>query len=309
MFGLGLRLIKASRVYDGYFASWRGPNFDKAQALGLHILPVHYYSPIPDIRALNIDDATPKFMATSDDQKAAALTSLADLSERFGDALSNIAARPGPTTQAFSLKGAPYAPVEADLLYGYTRRDKPARIVEIGCGHTTLLMAEAIRDAQADGAYAPNYICIEPYRPDYLKTPPAEVSEFLDKPLQALDFALFDSLNAGDLLFIDSSHVVNYDSDTVHELLRILPRLKPGVMVHIHDIFLPYDYPNDWMQTKRFFWAEQYMLAAFLQDNPTYEVAFPLHQLWKEDQTRLKEIMPWIPDGCAAPGAFWLRRL
>ncbi len=175
----------------------------------------------------------------------------------------------------------------------------------MGCGHSTFLMSEAIA-AEAATGYAPDYSCIEPYRQPYLQSPPPEVSRFLETPLQALPLETFDALEAGDLLFIDSSHVMMRGSDTVHEMLEIFPRLKPGVMVHIHDIFLPYDYPEEWFTQARFFWAEQYMLDAFLRGNCGFEVRFPLHQLYRERRAELQALFPLLADPAHRPSAYWI---
>jgi len=91
------------------------------------------------------------------------------------------------------------------------------------------------------------------------------------KAIQDVDLDFFRSLGDGDILFIDSSHVVSLGSDVVREYLEILPRLKPGVLVHVHDIFLPADYPRDAVLNRLWFWSEQYLLQAFLTFNPKFE--------------------------------------
>jgi len=270
-------------------------------------MPVHYYSPIPAMSAKSFDDA-PRYFAASDAVIDAALKVLSGFAETYGDAYSQIAARGragsnGP--MEFSFKGAPYSPVEAEVLYGLIRSSKPQRIVEIGCGHTTFLIAEAIR-AERDAGYAPTYTCVEPYRPSYLAAPPAEVSEFIDKPLQLAPLGLFDELGAGDILFIDSSHVVAYGSDTVFELTQLLPRLAPGVLIHIHDIYLPYEYPERWLRRLKYFWAEQYMLDALLRDTSRYAVRLPLYQLYRERRAELDALFPSLNGASSEPGAYWI---
>lgn len=164
-------------------------------------------------------------------------------------------------------------------------------------------MAEAIR---AEPGYSPNLECIEPYRPTYLAKLPEEITSFRDTPLQDVPLSRFEELEAGDILFIDSSHVVSYESDTVHEITRILPLLRPGVRVHFHDIFLPYDYPNVWMQASKFFWAEQYMLAAMLDGNPRYKITYPLHQLYRERREVMQSLFPLLKEEQHRPGAYWI---
>lgn len=305
----GLWLLKRSGLYDGFFAPWRWALFDRAERMGLHVLPVHYYSPVPELGRIVLDDTTPRFVAAGSGTLEAALADLSGLVGRYGDAFRGIAARPpqgpGETVGEFRFGRAPYSTVEAEALYGLIRATRPARIVEIGCGHTTLLMAEAIRAEAADG-YRPDYVCIEPYRPAYLETLPAEVSHFHDAPLQSVPAAIFGDLRAGDILFIDSSHVVSYGSDTVYEILTILPRLAPGVLVHFHDVFLPYEYPSDWLGTARFFWTEQYLLAAVLQGSDRFAIRYPLHQLYRERREALQALFPLLSDERHRPGAFWI---
>lgn len=305
----GLWLLKRSGLYDGFFAPWRWALFERAERMGLHVLPVHYYTPVPDLGRLALDDTTPRFIAASPPVLEAALQDLSDLVERYSTEFHEIAARPAdrPDNQidAFRFGLAPYSTVEAELLYGLIRANRPSRIVEIGCGHTTLLMSEAIR-AEAASGYAPDYICIEPYRPDYLQVLPAEISEFRDTPLQSVPMDLFEHLGPGDILFIDSSHVVSYGSDTVHEILTILPRLAPGVLVHFHDVFLPYEYPTRHLSDLRFFWTEQYLLDAFLQGNAGVQIRYPLHQLYRERREDLQELFPLLADDRHRPGAYWI---
>lgn len=305
---LGLFFLVKSGLFTGYFSAWRWAIFDRARQLGLHILPVHYYSPIPDVSRANADDQTPKYFGADAQTLDRATEDLKGFVQSYGDAYQRIATRPpyhgDERISEFRFGMAPYATVEAELLYALIRSRKPAQIVEIGCGHTTLLIAEAIRD-EAD--YTPVFECIEPYRPAYLKELPDEVTTFQDAALQTVSLERFEQLEAGDILFIDSSHVVGYGSDVVYEFLSILPRLKPGVLVHVHDIFLPYEYPNDWVLESKFFWNEQYMLAALIQDNPRYRVRYPLHQLYRERSKAMHQLFPRLADESGyKPGAYWL---
>lgn len=306
---LGLKLLERSKVTSSFYGDWRWALFDRAERAGMHILPVHYYSPVPDLGALELDHDTPHFIAASPETLDAALADLNDMVARFGSDLAAIAQREpyaatDPVTE-FRFGMAPYSTLEAELLYGLIRSTRPRQIVEIGCGHTTLLIAEAIR-AEHDSGYTPIFECIEPFRPGYLETLPAEVTQFRDAPLQSVPMARFLDLRAGDILFIDSSHVVRYGSDVIYELGCILPRLRPGVLVHFHDIFLPYDYPSDWLLEGRFFWNEQYMLSALLQDAPRYRIRYPLHQLYRQRRTKAEHLFPLLGQPGHRPGAYWI---
>src|SRR5581483_11082477 len=96
-------------------------------------------------------------------------------------------------------------------------------------------------------------------------------------PAERLDEHVITGLGLGDVLFVDTTHTVKTGGDVTRIVLEFLPRLAPGVLVHLHDIFLPYEYPREWVVQERRAYAEQYLLQAFLAFNPTYEVVFPAH--------------------------------
>jgi hypothetical protein len=144
-------------------------------------------------------------------------------------------------------------------IYGLIREVKPNKYVEIGSGNST----KVVRKAILDGGLATKIISIDPY-------PRANIDELSDeiirKPFESLtDFSVFDALEAGDIVFVDNSHRCLPNSDVTVFFLEILPRLKPGVLVQVHDIYLPYDYPQFMCERA---YSEQYMLAAFLLANP-----------------------------------------
>ena len=149
--------------------------------------------------------------------------------------------------------------IDAAALYVITGALKPATFLEVGSGESTKFCRRAIRDY----GLTTRIVSVDPQ-------PRAEVDvlcdEVIRRPVETLDPAEFDSLDAGDVLFIDSSHRVFMNSDVTMLWLDVLPRLKPGVVVHVHDVFLPYDYPLDW---SRRFYSEQYLLAASLLADPS----------------------------------------
>src|ERR1035437_347813 len=141
---------------------------------------------------------------------------------------------------------------------------------------SSFVIADALRGAGFTNA---NFTCIEPFLPDYLSPSLPGISEIIERPLQDVDLERFKQLECNDILFIDSTHVVRYGSDVVYEILEILPILRPGVIVHVHDIFFPDDYPQRWLNRDRFFWNEQYMLQAFLCMNPHFQIDIPAHAI------------------------------
>ncbi len=170
--------------------------------------------------------------------------------------------------QSYSLDLGPFACSDAFAYYAMIRACRPRTILEIGSGASTLIALEAVR-RNGFG----RLVCIEPFPPTYLKD--REDVELIEKPAQAFAPAFFNTmLMDGDILFIDSTHTVKSGSDCVHLYLRILPHLSRSVTVHVHDVFLPQGLPRAWLTEKQVYWAEQYLLMAYLLDNPRTKVIY-----------------------------------
>lgn len=166
-----------------------------------------------------------------------------------------------------------FPPHDAALLYAMVRLLRPRRIVEVGCGWSTTVTAAAIQHGGIDAQLT----CIEPYPRAFLRGMGA-VLTLREEKVEHTPAAVFDELAAGDLLFIDTSHVVKTGSDVVHLFLTLLPQLPDGVVVHVHDIFIPEDYPQGWVRNG-FNWTEQYLLQAFLVGNARAHVLAGNHWL------------------------------
>lgn len=189
-----------------------------------------------------------------------------------------------------------YDAPDADALYLMIRRFQPKRVIEVGCGNSTRITRQAI----IDGGLDTKITAIDPY-------PRADIAHVVDhfeqKTLEEVDPALFESLEAGDVLFIDSSHQVRMSNDVAHLFCRIIPALKPGVVIHVHDVFLPYEYP------KRFFydcpsWGEQYVLHTLLQGGG-YEMIWPGYYLQRARPDAV-EALPFLGEGRAQ--SLWVQK-
>ncbi|MEO1106718.1 MAG: class I SAM-dependent methyltransferase [Pseudomonadota bacterium] len=213
------------------------------------------------------------------------------LKEEFAQHHDALAALKDPArnTTGYRIGNGYYDSPDADALYLMIRRFQPNRVIEVGCGNSTRVTRQAI----IDGGLDTTITAIDPY-------PRADIAHVVDafeqKRLEDVDPALFDQLEAGDVLFIDSSHVVRMSNDVAHLFCRIIPALKPGVVIHVHDVFLPYEYP------KRFFydcpgWGEQYMLHAMLQSG-AFSMLWPGYHLQK-DRPDAVEALPFLADGRA----------
>lgn len=170
----------------------------------------------------------------------------------------------------FPVDNDQFGVMDSLTLHAMIGHARPRRIVEIGSGFSTLLM-RATRRAPGGGDIAID--CVEPYPRDFLRADGMDVA-LHDIPVQSAPPSLFASLEAGDVLFVDSSHVSKTGSDVNHIFFEILPRLAVGVLVHVHDIFLPFEYPRRWVLDDRRSWNEQYLLRALLMDSRRYRPLF-----------------------------------
>jgi hypothetical protein len=200
-------------------------------------------------------------------------------------------------------------PGDAEALYCMIRHFKPRQIVEVGCGQSTIVSHLAIADAMAeDSGYSCRQICYEPYENPWLEGLGVEVKREL---IEKSDLALFKSLSAGDIVFIDSSHALRPMGDVEFEFLHILPNLPKGVIVQVHDIFSPRDYPAQWLNVERRFWNEQYLLEAFLSFNDEFEIICSLNHLMHLGLSEFKRAFPVLAERGPDPfvGSFWFRRV
>lgn len=153
-------------------------------------------------------------------------------------------------------------------------------------------------------------MCIEPFPQPRLTDARLQIT-LMEQRVEEADLALFDSLEANDILFIDSSHAVKFGGDVCHEFLEILPRLKPGVWIHVHDIFFPQDYPAQWLIERRIAFTEQYLLEAFLAFNRQFAPRAALHWLNLDHPDVVAELCPPAlqPEGTMGFSSFWMQRL
>lgn len=214
----------------------------------------------------------------------------------------------GQSGQRYYYQNNSYEFGDAEVLFSMIRHLKPNRIIEIGSGFSTLMALEAIqKNRQEDHNYACNFTCIEPYEFAWLATKPMEL---IRKRVEEIDIEVFKELKENDILFIDSSHVVRPHGDVLFEFLHILPSLSKGVIIHVHDIFTPNDYPADWVNKEFRLWHEQYLLEALLTGNPDFQVLLSLNYLHQMKTSELYEACPMLKQyPKSQPGAFWIKKV
>src|ERR1051326_2253937 len=183
-----------------------------------------------------------------------------------------------------------YGSGDAELLYSMIRLLRPSRVVEIGSGYSTLAAEAAIREnRRIDPTTTCEHVCIEPFERPWLRNLRVQVDREL---AEHIDQGLFETLGENDILFVDSSHIIRPQGVVLFIYQSILPRLRPGVFVHVHDIFTPRDYHKAWVIDAAILWNEQYLLESFLTFNPHFEVMCSLNHLCHEHQTAVAAKFP-----------------
>ena len=282
---------------------WRQPNLQGAIAFP----PGHFYSPLLDLQSLRPGDSAPRF----DGEEMWENLDLRGPAQRsyYAGLLARFPALPFPRHQTagrryFADNGF-FVLSDAFTLSGIIRQEQPRRIVEVGSGFSSAVMLDTLQHAGQTAGLT----FIEPF-PDrlnaLLSAEDRARSTVLVQPVQEVPLSVFEQLEEGDILFIDSSHVAKIGSDVAFLFLRVLPRLRRGVLIHLHDIFYPCSYPAVWLREGRA-WNESLFLRAFLLGNPGFEIvafnsfagrAFP--EIFRTD-------FPAFLDNTG--GSIWLRKV
>ncbi len=295
------------------------------ERLGVSVTPSHFYFPVPNLKSFQDKDWGACRPCAAVDFR------LPEQIERLNrDVLPFARECEFPETSdgdthEFHFNNGFFERVDAEVAYSLVRRHKPRRIIEIGSGNTTLVLAAALRRNASEGSRG-DLISIEPHPAPFLQDGLNGLTQLMIKPVQEVPLELFRTLRANDILFIDSSHVVSMDSDVLYECLRILPVVAPGVLIHFHDVFTPLDYPEKFVMTNLCFWGEQYLLEAFLSFNSAFKVlwsgsamqkfyadvlrrAFPAREgSFARMPEELKVFAPTLDNNNVWPCSFWIAR-
>lgn len=291
-------------------------SFRLLQKAGVNLLPEHFYSAVPNLAELESrqDWRKPRSMYGIGQRDVDGQVAL--LGEWLGPHREVLQAR-SVHREAFVGGGADggYGEIEAEVLFGFVATTKPKRVTQVGCGVSTAI----VLNAAERGKYKPEVTCLEPYPSAWLQEQQrAGLLRLVDRPAQMVDFDTIADLGDGDLLFIDSTHAVKPGSEVNYLIHEVLPRLRPGVWVHFHDIYFPYDYARDTLDGDMLFPQESGLLYAFLAGNPRYRIEASLSMIHYARPDALKTLIPkYDPnastDGLRAeggrhfPSACWLR--
>jgi|WetSurMetagenome_2_1015567.scaffolds.fasta_scaffold28573_3 hypothetical protein len=287
------------------------PLFRKAYYwVGVYPIIDHYYEPLFNTkhlkRSFRLDRNLPGINFNDKEQL--------EILEKFNynKELENIPQSPGQKREKneYCYTEGPFLSGDAEYLYNMIRHFRPNKIMEIGSGHSTLLARKAIgMNTVNDKNYRCNHICIEPYEHKWLEELNIEV---IRQKVEDLDNSIFNQLHEKDILFIDSSHIIRPQGDVLFEYLELLPILNSGVIIHIHDIFTPKDYLNEWFDIARF-WNEQYLLEAFLCNNHDFRIIgatnYLMHKYYNEFSAKCPILKQQKENGIERePGSFWMIR-
>jgi hypothetical protein len=266
----------------------------------------HYYSPIPD--AADLRRRSAQLWAPGESmlgvdlrvpEQLALLREMAAHTAAIGYPIDD----PGAPGTYFYRNGM-FPVLDAEFLFAALCHFRPARVIEVGSGFSSLVMAD-VNQRMFGGRI--DVTCIEPYPPHFLLGGVPGITRLRVERVEEVPLDVFAQLAADDLLFIDSSHVSKTGSDVNFLFFEVLPRLGPGVMVHLHDIFLPDEYPETWVLGEGRSWNEQYLLRAFLQYNAAWEVLWSAHYMLSRHPDAVSAVFPRSP-ALGNGGSFWMRR-
>jgi len=279
--------------------------FDLFQAVGFHVTGDHFYEVVPNTLLISKKySAAARALPGIDWRPVECENHARDLVRRFGSEFRERSGRFGFREKNHYFRGA-----DALMLYLVLRDVKPAKFVEVGQGFSTRIALAALERNAEETGIRPQFVSIDPYpRFQPNDVPPVISLELIRSELQNVPAAPL--LQDCSFLFVDSSHVLKFGSDVAFELTNLYPQLAPGALLHIHDVFSPYDYPRDWMVKEKLFWNEQYALECFLMFNPTFEVFLPVHSLLR-DSVPLAEALRGLnldEEFEFAGSSFYLRR-
>jgi hypothetical protein len=292
-----------------------GVGTDECLKIGCLPVTVHYYSPIPDIFELEKKKVWGKQnnLLGIDFRPETQLALMARLGFQYGKECE-WPLSPTENPAQFYLINNSFSYGCAASLHTMIREYKPRRFIEIGSGHSSKVISKAMEmNREDEPARETEYIIIDPYPNEITSTHLASVSRVLKEKVENVDAALFDVLEKDDILFIDSGHTIRTGSDVNFLLLDVLPRLRPGVIIHFHDINLPYEYPKGYFTNPKFrvFWTEAYLLQAFLMFNREFEILLAMNYIQTDHMDDFSKAFPRfnLADNWANSGSFWIRRI
>lgn len=274
------------------------------------LLRKSYYLPIPDEVDMKYVKESELFGISMNDDWQLKFTN--DVILKYKSEFLSFPIETKNNSSQYHIVNGSFMAGDGNAYYSLIRHLKPKTIIEIGSGNSTVLANHALeKNVEELKGYKCKFISIEPYPKPYLEKL-SQLSELKQCKVQDVSLDYFSQLNAGDILFIDSSHVLKSGGDVIFEYCEIIPRLKAGVYIHIHDISLPKPY-SPFYYDSHLYWNEQFMLQALLTNNDKLEVVWAGTYLFTKYFEKMKkafcpefdhmrEVFPQ-----AEPSSFWMR--
>lgn len=252
---------------------WNSESRAYLQSKGINISPSNYYSTIPTIGEVRDSFEYSEFAPYLDneifdrDSMRQELLSLIEYTKDFDPAIDGNELE----CSEYYWRNGQFSYSDAASYHAFIKKYKPKRIVEIGSGFSSLVALGAIKQNEFG-----ELVCIEPYpRPFLSDLDNKDELQLIKLPAQKVTVEkLNDLLTDGDILFIDSTHTVKSGSDCLHIYLRLIPKIRKRIFIHVHDIFLPFALPMDWAISHQIYWTEQYILLALLINNKKAKTLF-----------------------------------
>jgi hypothetical protein len=273
----------------------------------------HYYSPVYDPRELAVEPRhsqiwppAPRETAGVDwreDEQVALCVGPFAAQERL-----RFADDQGDDETEYFTSNDQYPALDAWALEAMIRHHRPGRVVEVGSGFSSLVTARVNREHFDERI---DFVCVEPYPRPFLVDGVPGITGLRQEKVQDTPLEVFEALEKNDVLFIDTSHVAKTGSDVVWLYQEVVPRLRPGVVVHIHDIFAPGEYPEAWM-LDGWAWNELYLVRAFLAFNSAFRIEFGAQYMLKRHRDLVQQAFPGMnEERYAHPGggSLWIRRV
>jgi len=285
--------------------SFRGFTISQILMKKIGVFPIidHYYEPLFNPRHLRYSLRKNRNLPGidfNDAEQSHLLESFSYNSELLLFPLDKIS-----NTREFCYNKGPFCSGDAEYLYNMIRFFKPKQIIEIGSGSSTLMTINAIKQNKLENKdYSCDITCIEPFEQPWLEELGVNL---IRKKVEEVDISVFEKLGGNDILFIDSSHIIRPQGDVLFEYLELLPSLKSGVIIHIHDIFTPKDYLDEWIGKN--FWNEQYLLEAFLSFNNNFRIIGATNYLSHKYHDKFAAKCPIYKEQIGRePGSFWIKK-
>lgn len=295
------------------YIAYTGQGAEACLKAGCLPLPVHFYSPVPDLNDLRNrriwEQQSSLHGVTWNIREQLAFLEM--LGDYYGSECRWPPDPPGDPNRFYTENNS-FSFGCAAITHCVIRYAKPHRLIEIGSGFSTMVIDEALSMNRRDGIDC-RYTVIDPYPASQLRSHPITGLQIMEERVELVNPEFFSQLQANDILFIDSGHTVRCGGDVNFLILDVLPRLAEGVIVHFHDIPMPYEYPESYYSNPQFrvFWTESYLLQAFLCFNSQFRILLAMSHIfhrYREDfQNAFRYYDPNLHRNTS--GSFWIQRV